>query len=443
MRRFDGGWTAAASSDIADSGAVVAALGLLDEAVLVAVGVVSAGEVVAAEVGLEDGETAGDDHDGVADRDCGPSAPEVSGDNREWDGVVGVATAGGGTCTLSEDVGEPRVAFDGLAGGAFAASDVLARCLPGPAGEVAGGREAGRANTDPTDDGLGWPFADPGDGVEVVARSGEREHHRIDPGVEVGADHFEVGGVVQDETDEQGVVLRGGAAERLVRGRDRAVQPPSRQLGEHLGVVLACDQSGVRGTPETSSTSGATEASLRPASSGISWIRRHAEVCAWISRLRYLPRSLSLRKVPEGTSAARSRPCARRSARHSTSVTSPWQQGSIFAEPALNGFGWKPHSSGRYHGAARIEPAASVPTSIRSSAACQSVIASSPGVNGAKLGVCLDRPFPPSLAVRARGTTSCSPISTSAHRSTSSSTACRLVCRRRGGTGMANRSTKP
>jgi hypothetical protein len=78
-----------------------------------------------------------------------------------------------------------------------------------------GGRETGHVDTDLGDDRLCGPLPDPGDGVEAVTGplernaglAGVRREHRIDLVVELGGGGFEVGGVVQAQLDEQGVVV--------------------------------------------------------------------------------------------------------------------------------------------------------------------------------------------------------------------------------------------
>ena len=77
---------------------------------------------------------------------------------------------------------------------------------------MAGGGEHAHVDTDLGDDALGGPFADPGDGVEMVAGLNERGDHLVDAFVEFGDRGFEMGGVIQAQSDEQRVMVPEPAA---------------------------------------------------------------------------------------------------------------------------------------------------------------------------------------------------------------------------------------
>ena len=104
---------------------------------------------------------------------------------------------------------------------------------------------------------LGGPFPDPGDGVEPVTGPGERDaglagvvgEHGVDAFVEPGDRGFEVGGVLQAQPDQQGVVVAEPPAQRLAQRGDLAAQPALGQLGEHLGVAFTGDQRGEHRPP--------------------------------------------------------------------------------------------------------------------------------------------------------------------------------------------------
>ena len=111
-----------------------------------------------------------------------------------------------------------------------------------------GGGEAGHVDADLGDDALGGPFADPGDGVEAVTGLDEREPISLVVAtgrrlvVELGDGRFEVGGVVQAQPDQQGVVVAEPAAQRFAQLGDLLAQHPLGQLGEHVGVAFTGDQ---------------------------------------------------------------------------------------------------------------------------------------------------------------------------------------------------------
>src|SRR5690606_12429053 len=111
------------------------------EAVAVAVGVVAAAEVVAAEVvvvGAVGDEVPADHQDRVGNGHGRLLLAYAAGEAPELGGQVGVAGTSGGPCALIEDVDEPHVAFGAAARAARAAGDVVARCDARPRRQVPG-----------------------------------------------------------------------------------------------------------------------------------------------------------------------------------------------------------------------------------------------------------------------------------------------------------------
>jgi hypothetical protein len=128
-----------------------------------------------------------------------------------------------GPGALGEDVDQPDVALGGLARAAFAAGDVVAGRHSGPGGEVCGGGESGHVHPDLGEDALGRPLADSGDGDQVVTGPFERDaglavmrgEQGVDALIELSDRAFEVGGVLQAQSDQQGVVVAEAAVQRL------------------------------------------------------------------------------------------------------------------------------------------------------------------------------------------------------------------------------------
>jgi hypothetical protein len=157
-----------------------------------------------------------------------------------------------------------------------------------------GGREPGHVDTDLGDDRLGGPLPDPGDGVEPVTGPLERDSRPAGGGGEDGIDTFvelrggglEVGGVIEAEPDEQGVVVpepaRNAWRSSGIFLRSTPLASSARTSGSRSPATRACNIA----RPETPNTSEATESNLMPASSRVFWIRWHSAVWAWISRLR-------------------------------------------------------------------------------------------------------------------------------------------------------------
>ncbi len=116
---------------------------------------------------------------------------------------------------MVEDVSEPHVGFVCFAGVSFASGDVVAWADTRPRREMLGRGEPGHVDTDLGDDTFGGPFPDPGNRVEPVAGLNERGHHPVDFTVEFRDRGLEMRGVVQTQSDHQGVVFTETAVERL------------------------------------------------------------------------------------------------------------------------------------------------------------------------------------------------------------------------------------
>src|SRR3954449_12940460 len=220
--RLWGEATAVVLCDSVQAHSVAEVLQLCDEPVALAIRV-AAGEVVAAEVvvvAVVGQQLPADDQDGVADGEGCLLLADPAGQPPELCREIGVAGAGGGPGALGEDVAQPYVAGGGLARSRLAAGDVGARAHPRPGGQVGGGREAGHVGADLGEDALGGPLADARDRDESVTGSSERDtglagvhaDEDVDALIECGDGAFEMGDVVQPQSDQDGVVLAEAAA---------------------------------------------------------------------------------------------------------------------------------------------------------------------------------------------------------------------------------------
>src|SRR2546428_10322030 len=89
-------------------------------------------------------------------------------------GEVDVVGAAGGHRRFGQGAVEPLRAVPGFAGASFAGGAVVAGALAGPAGEVAGGREAAHVGAGFGDDHLGGAPLPAGDPAQQVHRPREK-----------------------------------------------------------------------------------------------------------------------------------------------------------------------------------------------------------------------------------------------------------------------------
>ena len=220
---------------------------------------------------------------------------------------------------------------------------------------MGGGGEPGHVHTDLGEDALGSPLADAGDGVEPVTGPDERDaglagvvprrrRRRVVSSRAMA--RFEVGRVVQAQPDEQGVVVPEPAAQRLAQLGDLLAQHALGQLGQHVRVAFAGDESGEHGPAGHAEHVGGDRVQL---DARVLQGLLDPLALRWCGPARAACDSGSGRAAPGSPPGARScpvaTPCSSSSASHSASSTSLLRPGRILTCWAFTSFSSKARSS--------------------------------------------------------------------------------------------------